>query len=103
MVTFAVNNQSSLEERFAASRQLERMPIDPRMWSETTGEGADQPPPRAGYSLQDRPAPATDGLTREQIPLILGMALLFGRQTDRGERLELIVPRSDVCSLREPN
>jgi hypothetical protein len=101
LVTFAVANQASLEERFASSRQLDRIPIDPRMWSETTGpQGADQPPPRSGYSLLDRPLPAADGLSRERIPFVLGTALLFGRQTDRAERLDVILNRSDLAAAQ---
>jgi hypothetical protein len=100
MVTFAVTSQTALEERFASDRQLDRLPIDPRTWNETTGLGTDEPPPRAGYSLLDRPPPPAEGLTRDKIPLVLGTLLLFGRQTDRTERLQLIVLRSDLATAR---
>jgi tetratricopeptide (TPR) repeat protein len=101
MVTLAVLNQSTLEERFAADSQVDRVPFDPRSWNEINGtDAADQPPPRAGYSLADRPAPPVEGLTREQVPHVLGTLLLFSRQTDRAERLEVIGSRADVAAAR---
>ncbi len=94
-VGFNVTHQDEIETRFAADKQLERLPFDPRSWQEE--EGADRgPPPRAMFSLQDRPSVATwVGLKREDVPRVLGYVLLFGRQTDRPERLVLQVDRID--------
>jgi tetratricopeptide (TPR) repeat protein len=50
-----------------------------------------QPPPRAGYELLDRPMPE-QGIALESAVVPRGQAqlLLFGRQTDREARLELV-------------
>ena len=51
---------------------------------------AENPPPKAAYLLLDRPMPeSAEGLSMENMPRLLGQALLFGRQTDREARLEL--------------
>lgn len=99
MVTMAVVDQSAIEERFAADKQLERMPIDASAWAQSLGNQTDEPPPRSVYSVIDRPLPSAEGLTREQVPITLGVVLLFGRQTDRPERLELMVLRSDLAAM----
>lgn len=51
----------------------------------------DDPPPRAAYELLDRPVPETAvDLTLETVPRMLGQAMLYGRQTDREARLEVV-------------
>jgi hypothetical protein len=97
-----VNDQGQLEERLAADRRIEQLPIDPRRWREVTGDVADdEPPPRAAFMLLDRPLPPSAEAPREQIPYVLGTAFLFGRQTDRSERVELLCERSDLAAARE--
>lgn len=57
----------------------------------------DEPPPRAVFSVLDRPLPpAGPDLTIGQLPISLGYALLYGRQTDREPRLELFCKRPRV-------
>lgn len=59
-----------------------------------SSENPDEPPPRAMFSVLDRPLPQGGAeLTEEQLPTVLGYALLYGRQTDREPRLELICER----------
>lgn len=53
----------------------------------------DQPPPRAIFSLLDRPMPREGELTAETMPEAIGVAVMYGRQTDREPRLELICER----------
>jgi hypothetical protein len=57
----------------------------------------DEPPPRAMFSLLDRPMPKSGSdLTEDAMPELIGVALLFGRQTDREPRLELLCDRPTV-------
>ncbi len=112
-VTFDVANQETLAERLAADRQVVAAPVDPqayRRFVQQMGggeEAANQPPPRTVYTLLDRPKlpsddpAATPVIKAEQIPVVIGRASLFGRQTDRRERLELSVSRHDLPAARE--
>jgi tetratricopeptide (TPR) repeat protein len=100
-VTFAVSNQDELSERLAADRQLKAVTVDPETWHHMSAndEEADQiaPPPRAAYGMLDRPMPAASAdLKAEQIPAVLGVVMLFGRQTDRPEKLVLMVARANI-------
>ena len=55
----------------------------------------DQPPPKDAFWLLDRPTPATGvGIKPEEIPRVVGRLFLFGKQTDREARLELVTHRS---------
>jgi hypothetical protein len=99
-VEFNVANQSDLEERLGADRQLDRVPFDPRAWSELEEDGEAGPPPRAIFTLLSRPIPTTAaGLTRDQIPEVLGGVQLFGRQTDRQERLVIEADRDQFPTI----
>lgn len=85
---------------------LEQLAGDKRVaafaWQTLGLDFGDQPPPRAGYFLLDRPLPTTGaGIARNDIPRILGRLLLFGRQTDRPARIEAIVRRSELDNLRK--
>jgi hypothetical protein len=87
-VDYAVANQSDIEERFSADRQMERVPFDPRAWQADQEDEQPGLPPRAIFVLLDRPAATTAaGLTHDQVPRVLASIQLFGRQTDRPERL----------------
>jgi hypothetical protein len=57
-------------------------------------DNPEEPPPRALFALFDRPMPqAGPELSVEQLPVLLAYALLYGRQTDREPRLELMCQR----------
>ncbi len=67
------------------------MPFDPAQFSD-----GENPPPKGAYSLLDRPVPeSAEGLSLETISSLLGQALLFGRQTDREARLEVVNVAAD--------
>jgi hypothetical protein len=99
---YTIANQTDIEERFAADRQMERVPFDPRAWqSEDEGE---QPslPPRAIFVLLDRAvAPTAAGLTHDQTSRVLATLQLFGRQTDRPERLVVETERDVLANVDE--
>ena len=99
-VEYAVANQSDLEERFAADRQMERLPFDPRSWERSEEGETAGPPPRALFTLLDRPIVETAaGLTRNQIPQVVAGIQLFGRQTDRPERLVVETDRDRLSMV----
>jgi len=51
----------------------------------------EQPPPRAVYALLSRPTPeSTAGLTIDEMATVWGQARVYGRQTDRPPRIEII-------------
>ncbi len=96
-ITYLINNAEAVQEKLAADRRIERLPLDTSAWS-----AQNEPPPRAAYSLLDRAVVASGvGITLDQIPQQLGQMLLFGKQTDRPARLELAVFRPDLDSAKK--
>ena len=81
---------------------MERVPFDPRAWqSEEEGEHPSLPP-RAIFVLLDRPtAPTATGLTHDQTSRVLATLQLFGRQTDRPERLVVETERDVLAHVDE--
>ena len=96
-LTFNVANAETVQEKFAADRRLERLPLDTRAWAEQN-----EPPPRAAFSLLDRAALASGkNITRDQIPNQIAQLLLFGKQTDREARLELVLFRPELPAAQK--
>ncbi len=83
--TYAVTDQDALVGRLAADRRIQHLHLDPSSFAQS-----DEPPPRHTYALLDKPMPesGTD-LTRERVPRLVGIMAVYGRQTDRPERLEI--------------
>ncbi len=97
-LTYPVQDIEALEAALASDVDVDRIDFDPATYSET-----DEPPPRALFWLLDRPLPATGvDIAADAIPHVIGRLFLFGRQTDREARLELITNRNDrfdaVCA-----
>ncbi len=65
-----------------------------------------KPPPKVGFILISQPvltklsSEEVAEVTPERVPRFLGLALLFGRQTDRPARLEMMVDAEDVADVR---
>ncbi len=90
-VTYPVNDQERLLEVLTDDRSVARMPHD---LAEFADEG--EPPPKGAYWLLDRPVPTTgEGLTSDDVPVVVGELFLYGRQTDREPRLEFVADRTD--------
>lgn len=102
VLSFDVEDLDALVSSFAADRRIESLDVDP-----TTFAGSEQPRPRHVYSLLDRPLPDSGGeMTREDVPRLAGVMAVYGRETDRRERLELTIDRGPgfepaVAALRE--
>jgi len=76
-----------------------RLSGSPRAWRETFDPAqmaaADAPPPLAIFRLLDQPEASATGLTLDTVPLVLGQIAVFGRQTDRQPRVEIIATRGN--------
>ena len=85
-VTWIVNDADRLNEALLSERRMQTLPFNP---ADLATE--DSPPPRAVFLLLDRSVPeSAEGLTAESLPCVLGNLFLYGRQTDREARLDLI-------------
>ena len=85
-LTWTVTDSQQLSERFLSDDQLTRIPFDPP--DDDTDDG---PPPRHVFGLLDRPLPKSGlDLTRETVPNMVGVAYLFGKETDREARIEFV-------------
>ncbi len=94
IVRYRVGDQTEIESRLSASREADRVPMAPQM-EMPPGEV----PPRAIFSLLSKTRLADDAPpAADQLPDSLGVVLLYGRQTDRPERLELQVHRSALAA-----
>jgi hypothetical protein len=79
---------------------MERLPFDPRTWNGAEEDETAGPPPRALFTLLDRPILATAaGLTHDQIPQLVAGIQLFGRETDRPERLVVETDRDRLSTV----
>jgi tetratricopeptide (TPR) repeat protein len=79
---YPVVDIDAMEIALTSDRRVGTMRVDPASWQ------GEPPPPRAGYVFLDRAPPDLSAdLTVEKMPLVIGQAFLFGRQTDREPRL----------------
>jgi len=75
-----------LQESLLSDRRLVPMPVDASTWP-----AGDSPPPRIAGMLLDRPTLGNhEGISLDTMPSVLGQFLLFGRETDRAARLEIV-------------
>ena len=85
MLTYPVDDLERVQTALIASPRAvgeENMPVS---------VGEDDVPPKATYLLVNRVVPeSAEELTLETIPCVLGQVLLFGKQTDREARLEVV-------------
>ena len=87
--TYAVNDEDALVRVLSSDRRFQRLKMDPAALAQ-----ADGPPPRHTFVLFDRPMPESGvDLTRDAVPRLVGILAIFGRQTDRPERLEVTVDK----------
>ncbi len=82
---YAIRDLEAIVEKLVADRRIQHFEIDPARF-----EGSDQPRPRSAYVLLDQPLPESGiGIQRGEVPSLSGVISIFGRQTNRPERLEL--------------
>lgn len=99
--TFILSDPQAVQEQLLSNKRLQTMEVDKEDFQES-----EEVPPLSAFLLLDREVPATGvGITREQIPLIQGEVLLFGKQTDRAARIEFSALKTQdfdakIASLR---
>ncbi len=99
---YAIGDLESLVQRLSSDKRVQSFDMDPEAFAQH-----DQPRPRYTFVLLDRPMPPSSaGLTRDAVPRLAGIIALFGRQTDRPERLELSIDKgpafdSSIAALKE--
>jgi tetratricopeptide (TPR) repeat protein len=85
-VVWTVNDVEPLQEALLSDSRIQPIRFDP-----TALSSEDTPPPKAVCMIFDRPVvESIEGLTAQSMPILIGQLFLFGRQTDRDARLELI-------------
>ena len=90
-LVWTVKDVERLQEGLLSSPRWRNLPFNPAQF--TDGEN---PPPKAAFMLLDRPMPASaESLDLQTMPNMLAQALLFGRQTDREARLEVMGAAAD--------
>jgi len=97
-VVWTIKDAERLQEGLLSSPRIQAVPFDPSRFSD-----GETPPPKGAYLLLDRPMPeSAEGMSLESVPRLLGQSLLFGRQTDREGRLEVLsVATDDLRAGRE--
>ena len=95
-VVYPIHETENLLAQLTVHRQSLSMPGDLRLLA-----GENEVPPRGYFSLLDRPQPeSASGLTVDTVPRIVGQVLVYGKQTDREARAELIANRRNVAASR---
>jgi tetratricopeptide (TPR) repeat protein len=96
-VTYPVREIDRLTECLLSDKRCVGAPLD-----EFAVEDG-QPPPRGLFSLLDRPVPAPDAeVTQDDVPRMIGLAAVYGKETDRESRLEFLVHRaSEVAGCQK--
>lgn len=99
---YSIRNFDALMVRLTSDKCIQSFEMDPAVFAQP-----DQPRPRHTCMLLDRPMPTSGvSLQREDVPRLVGFLAVYGRQTDRAERLELTVDRGPeyntaINTLRE--
>jgi hypothetical protein len=90
-LVWTIKDAERLQEALLSSLRIQSVPFDPARFSD-----GQSPPPKGAYLLLDRPMPASaEGLSPETVPSMIGQALLYGKQTDREGRLEVLNVAAD--------
>jgi hypothetical protein len=86
---YRIRDVEQLTERLRGDGRAQAFDVDPAELA-----AKDQPRPQQTYVLMDRPLPKSGAeITRDEVPSLAGVVAIFGRQTNREERLELTTDR----------
>lgn len=90
-LTYTIDNLDLIQELLVANSQARMVP-DPGFGN----DDPNNPPPRSLFVLTDKAQLETGvDVTMEQIPIAVATLYLFGKQTDRDARLELVLANLD--------
>jgi len=91
IVTWNLKEVDQLDLALTQSPAVVKVPFDPATVTEE-----DSPPPKSTFWLLDRPMPeSAEGLDSETVPYLIGQMMLYGKQTDREARLEVLGVEAD--------
>ena len=84
-----VSDFDAFQEKLLASKRIAMSPVDPS----TVQTSDDGPPPRNVFQLLDRDKPAADEIPKRvsEVPGVLALGLLYGKETDRDARVRMMV------------
>jgi tetratricopeptide (TPR) repeat protein len=86
---YAIVDMDALVTRLLSDKRVQSFEMDPALFAQN-----DQPRPRHTFVLLDRPMPESGmSLDRRDVPRMAGLIAIYGRQTDRPERLELSIDK----------
>jgi hypothetical protein len=86
---YAIADLDGLIRRLLSDKRVQAFEMDPALFAQN-----DQPRPRHTFVLLDRPMPESGAsLDRRDVPRMAGLIAIYGRQTDRPERLELSIDK----------
>jgi hypothetical protein len=89
IIAYAINDLDALVARFISDKRVQSFEMDPALFADR-----DRPRPRHTYVLLDKPMPDSGvGITRDAVPRLAGVLAIYGRQTDRPERLEFTIDK----------
>ena len=89
--TWEIDNFEAIKESCISNQCM--VPMEPGPDHDPFNEG---PAPRVGFLVLDKPKLASaDDLKMEEIPFAIGELLLYGKQTDRSARVELVCVGND--------
>ncbi len=93
-----IKDFEQLQAAFSLDQRILQVPFDPAMMS---SEG--NPAPKAAYMLLDRPIEdKVEEITLDHVARFLGQTMIYGRQTDREARLEVIgMAAEDLPKLKD--
>lgn len=97
LIEYGVAETDDLVARLTSDKHTVHMPTDAPDDAES-----DEPPPRAIFGMMDRPLPASiDGVSLAGIPRVIGQVSVYGKQTDRAARVELLAYRNERLEAAE--
>ncbi|MEC9094015.1 MAG: hypothetical protein VX438_15000, partial [Planctomycetota bacterium] len=89
-IAFAVPSIDQLIETLTADKRCDTVPVKDEQFDN------DQPKPKASYLIFDRERPETsESLTRETVPNVCCQIFVFGKQTDREARIQIVTTKND--------
>lgn len=95
-VSHDIEDSQRLLELLLSNKQAWKLPV------ESPSDGDDGPPPTAVFRLLDRPQlPNAENLSLDTMPNIIGQASLFGKQTDRSARVEVVGIQGETFDAAE--
>jgi len=89
-IEWEVTDVDELRPGLTLEGRVMSLPVDPSYFAD------DDTPPKASYALFDRQAPETaDVVELKDVPFFLGRVMLYGHQTDRRAKLEVVGVAAD--------